>query len=273
MRKATRKRPIQRATRATGAKVEIKKALALCAALVRWAIAASKGSGYEQERRKLAGFTVVAEEAGVEGGDNQRSEHKRGDQEPCQKPSLRLVPSQSSHDQDRRGEANREDDQGDQPPDCGAAPFRARAGDQHRGRDPKLKVASIIRMWLMAEDMEKFRSLSFDDKWRLRGFVFRGEAPDDPRLAPAAVELAEGYQRQDRRLRGIGRWFPAVMGVAFLFLALVGAIRGEVVSTFLYALIALGHLAQYAFNPPATRPRHVSRALSASRQVAAATDC
>jgi hypothetical protein len=119
-------------------------------------------------------------------------------------------------------------------------------------------------MWLVAEDMETFRSLSYGDKWRLRGCVFRGEAPDDPRLAPAAVELAEGYQRQDRRFRGVGRWFPAVMGVAFVLLALVGAIKGEMVSTVLYALIALGHLAQYAFNP-ATRPKHVARALSASR--------
>jgi len=117
--------------------------------------------------------------------------------------------------------------------------------------------------------METFRSLSYGDKWRLRGCVFRGEAPDDPRLAPAAVELAEGYQRQDRRFRGIGRWFPAVMGVAFVLLALVGAIKGETMSTVLYALIALGHLAQYAFNP-ATRPQHVARALSASRQGAEA---
>jgi hypothetical protein len=124
-------------------------------------------------------------------------------------------------------------------------------------------------MWLMAEDMETFRSLSYGDKWRLRGFVFRGEAPDDPRLAPAAVELAEGYQRQDRRFRGIGRWFPGVMGVAFVLLALVGAIKGETVSPVLYALIALGHLAQHAFNP-ATRPQHVARALSASRRGAEA---
>ena len=121
-------------------------------------------------------------------------------------------------------------------------------------------------MWTREEEMETFGELSYGEKWRLRGFVLRGEAPDDPRLAAATAELAEGYQRQSRRLRGATRWFPAVMGVAFGLLALVGVAKGEVVTPVLYALVALGHLAQYAFNP-ATRPKKVARSLAASEEV------
>jgi hypothetical protein len=41
--------------------------------------------------------------------------------------------------------------------------------------------------------MRAFKALSFRDRWRVRRFVFRGEAPDDPRMATAAIELAERY--------------------------------------------------------------------------------
>jgi hypothetical protein len=125
-------------------------------------------------------------------------------------------------------------------------------------------------MWLMEEQMETFRALSYGEKWRLRSFVFRGEAPRDSRLAAASAELAEGYQRQDRRLRGLSRWFPALLGVAFGLLALTAAIKGETVSAVLYTLIGLGNLAQYAFNP-ATRPKRVARSLAASKAVLAAS--
>lgn len=118
--------------------------------------------------------------------------------------------------------------------------------------------------------METLGALSYGERWRLRGFVLRGEAPDDPRLAAATAELAEGYQRQDRRLRGVGRWLPAVLGVAFGLLVLTAAIKGEAVSAVLYTLIGLGNLAQYAFNP-AARPKRVARSLAASKEVLAAT--
>ncbi len=125
-------------------------------------------------------------------------------------------------------------------------------------------------MWTREEEMETFGALSYGEKWRLRGFVLRGEAPDDPRLAAATAELAESYQRQDRRLRGVSRWFPAVLGVAFSLFALLRVIEGEMVPGALYALIALGNLAQYAFNP-AARPKRVARSLAASEEVLAAS--
>jgi len=109
---------------------------------------------------------------------------------------------------------------------------------------------------------------SYADKWRLRGFVFRGEAPDDPRLAAATVELAESYQRQMRRYRGVGRWFPGALGIAFSILALLNGLQGDKVSVVLYALIALGNFAHYAFNP-VTRPKNVARSLAASEDVLA----
>jgi hypothetical protein len=125
-------------------------------------------------------------------------------------------------------------------------------------------------MWLMGEQMETFRALSYGEKWRLRGFVFRGEAPGDSRLAAASAELAEGYLRQNQPLQGVSRWFPAVLAVVFGLFALLKAIEGEMLGAALYVLIALGNLAQYTFNP-ATRPKRVARSLAASEQVLAAS--
>jgi hypothetical protein len=56
-----------------------------------------------------------------------------------------------------------------------------------------------------------FRALSYGDKWRVGGFLRRGEAPQDPRIAAAVVEWAESYQRQEQRHAALLRWLPLVV--------------------------------------------------------------
>src|SRR5215467_9400366 len=53
----------------------------------------TEDSRYEEEHRELADVAVITEEAVVEGGDDQRAEYDRADQEPQQKASLRPVAS------------------------------------------------------------------------------------------------------------------------------------------------------------------------------------
>ena len=95
--------------------------------------------------------------------------------------------------------------------------------------------------------MQAFKALSFSDRWRVRRFVFRGEAPDDPRMAAAAIELAERYQRRDHP--GILGWGMAFLLVCFSVLLIWAAIDGnvrEIVISGAWILIAAAHL---AFNP------------------------
>jgi hypothetical protein len=49
-----------------------------------------------------------------------------------------------------------------------------------------------------SDDMRTYQALSYDEKWCVTGLVAKGEAPHDPRMASAAVELAERYQRSGR---------------------------------------------------------------------------
>jgi hypothetical protein len=53
-------------------------------------------------------------------------------------------------------------------------------------------------MWDPDDEMQVFKALSYWDKVRIGRCLARGEAPDDPRKAAAAVELAESYQRKSR---------------------------------------------------------------------------
>jgi hypothetical protein len=114
--------------------------------------------------------------------------------------------------------------------------------------------------------MQAFKALSFADRWRVRRFVFRGEAPDDPRMAAAAIELAERYQRRNHPR--ILSWGMAFLLVCFSALLIWSAIDGDARETVIsgaWILIAAAHL---AFNPE-TRPKSVARSLEASKQVAA----
>lgn len=112
--------------------------------------------------------------------------------------------------------------------------------------------------------MEAFKALSFGDKWRVSRFVYHGEAPKDPRLAAAAIELAESYQRQ--RFAGWLRWLAVVVAVGATFAAILTAVDGEPLQAGVLGLVALTNIGHLAFNP-ATRPQSVARSLEASRQL------
>jgi len=119
-------------------------------------------------------------------------------------------------------------------------------------------------MWRVEENMEAFKTLSFGEKWRVRGFLMRGSAPDDPRLAPAAVELADGYQRQ--QFASWMRWLPGVLVALASAGFILNALDNDLLGMILNALTALAAAAQYLLNP-ATRPKNAARSAEASRQV------
>jgi|GEM_PF-2969727 len=119
-------------------------------------------------------------------------------------------------------------------------------------------------MWRTEENMETFRALSFGEKWSIRGYVARGSAPSNPRLARAAIELAESYQRQ--RLYAGMRWLPGVMIAIGLAGLLLNALDGDQIGTILNVLIIVVAVAQYILNP-ATKPKNVARSVEASRQI------
>jgi hypothetical protein len=114
--------------------------------------------------------------------------------------------------------------------------------------------------------MEAFKALSFSDRWRVRRFVFRGEAPGDPRLAAAAVELAERYRRRDKA--GLSGWAMLILLVSASGLLVRAAIDGDTLGIVISGVLMLGAAAHFALNP-ATRPKRVARSLEASRQLTA----
>lgn len=123
-------------------------------------------------------------------------------------------------------------------------------------------------MWPTGEGMQTFQALSYSDKWRVRGFLVRGEAPPDRQTAAAAAELAESYQRQGRTFMKLMRWLSATGVVVFGAAAIFMAIDGDALKAILYALLALTNVAHLMYNP-AVRPQNVARSLEASRQVIA----
>jgi hypothetical protein len=114
--------------------------------------------------------------------------------------------------------------------------------------------------------MQAFKALSFGDRWRVRRFVYRGEAPRDPQMAAAAIALAESYQRQGHM--GLVRWGTVAMVVLMVPLAVHAAISGDALEAILWGLTALGNAAHLTFNP-ATQPKSMARSLEASRRIAA----
>jgi hypothetical protein len=65
------------------------------------------------------------------------------------------------------------------------------------------------------DDMRIYQALSYGEKWRVTRLVATGEAPHDPRMAAAAVELAEHYQHK-------GRGEPTLYRFLAIALVLVG---------------------------------------------------
>jgi predicted anti-sigma-YlaC factor YlaD len=119
-----------------------------------------------------------------------------------------------------------------------------------------------------SDDMGTFQALSYGEKWRVNRLVSKGESPQDPRMAIAAVELAEKCQRRRSEVplhRGLAIALILV-GLAFAALA---ATQGDALMVGAMALLVLSNVAQFAFNPM-TRPKNVTRSLEASKRVSAA---
>lgn len=124
-------------------------------------------------------------------------------------------------------------------------------------------------MWEVDDEMQVFKALPYRDKVRVSRCLARGEAPDDPQRATAAVELAESYQRKSPSLMTLMRWLPAIM-IIFGGIGLVlDALEGDYLGSILYALFALIAAIHFMINP-ATRPKNMARALEGSRLIASA---
>ena len=123
-------------------------------------------------------------------------------------------------------------------------------------------------MWPLDEQMPTFKALSYRDKLRVGRTVTRGEAPEDPRMAAAAVELAESYRRQSWGYTGLMRWGPALMLVIAGCGAVFNATDGDALGLIFNALLALLGVSGLVVSP-ATRPKNMARALEASRRAAA----
>jgi hypothetical protein len=123
-------------------------------------------------------------------------------------------------------------------------------------------------MWSVEDKMQTFLALSYGDKWRVRGYLVRGEAPYDQQMAAAAVELAESYQRHGRSYKTLMRWGPVAMVVVFSFAACLRAVEGDTLMAIIYALVMLTNIGHLMFNP-AIRPRNIARSLETSRRMVA----
>jgi predicted nucleic acid-binding Zn ribbon protein len=119
-------------------------------------------------------------------------------------------------------------------------------------------------------DMRMYQALSYGDKWRVTRQVAKGEAPHDPRMASAAVELAERYQRRGRNESTLYRFLAIALILVGVALAILAAIEGHALVMGSMALIALTNAGQLVFNPM-LRQKNVARSLEASRRVSRGT--
>lgn len=120
-----------------------------------------------------------------------------------------------------------------------------------------------------SDEMQTFRALSYGEKWRVTRLIAKGEAPQDPGMAAAAVELAESYQRKEGGTSTLFRWLAIMLALAAGGLVALATVDGDVPVMIAMALIVLTNVGHLALNP-AARPQNVARSLEASRQVSAA---
>lgn len=116
--------------------------------------------------------------------------------------------------------------------------------------------------------MRMFRALSYGEKWRVNRLVTKGESPQDPRMAAAAVELAERCQRRKREVP-LHRGLAILLTLVGLGLGTVAAAQGDALLAGAMALLVLSNAGQFAVNPM-IRPKNVARSLEAARRVSAA---
>lgn len=117
--------------------------------------------------------------------------------------------------------------------------------------------------------MRTYQALPYGEKWHVTRLVAKGKAPRDPRMAAAAVELAERYRRRERDEATLHRFLAIALIFVGVVLAILAAADGDALVMSAMALIALTNVAQLAFNPM-LRPKNVARSLEASRRVSAA---
>lgn len=114
--------------------------------------------------------------------------------------------------------------------------------------------------------LSTYRELSISERLRVARHLTKGEAPKDPYMAVAAVELAESYRAHGRVHMTLVRWLPVFSVVVFGAISIPAAIAGSVGMTVMAGLLALGAFGHLVFNP-AVRPKHAAQALEASKQV------
>lgn len=117
--------------------------------------------------------------------------------------------------------------------------------------------------------MPTFRALSYGEKWRVTRLVAKGEAPHDPRMVAAAVELAESYQQRESVAPRLFRWLAFALIPGAGAVAIIAAIDGDAPVLIAMALVVLTNVGHLVFNP-AARPQNVARSLEASRRVSVA---
>lgn len=125
-------------------------------------------------------------------------------------------------------------------------------------------------MWPQDNEMKAFKALPYGQKLRVGRSLARGEAPADPQLAVAAVELGESYERQDRLSAGAYRWAPLLILVFAAPLAISAIDQGDELGLIVNALVVLTSAMHFALSP-ATRPKNMARGLEASRRIAGFT--
>lgn len=133
------------------------------------------------------------------------------------------------------------------------------------------RLASGIRIsdvWFLNLEGEELRALSYGDRFRLSRHLARGEAPFDPRMAAAAVEIAENYQSKSRSHVALIGWAPLLLIIFNAFLFTAAASDGDQLGLALYGLIILVSGVNLMLNP-LTRPKNMARSVEAARRVAA----
>jgi hypothetical protein len=121
-------------------------------------------------------------------------------------------------------------------------------------------------MWFLNQEGEEFRALSYGDKWRLSRCLARGETLRDPRLASAAIELGESYERRGRDYKALIRWAPIFLLVLNGCLLVSAVIEGDQWRLIMSALIVLGSAVDLVFSP-VYRPKNMARSVDAARQL------
>ena len=119
-----------------------------------------------------------------------------------------------------------------------------------------------------SDDMRTFQALSYGEKWRVNRLVSKGESPQDPRMATAAVELAKKCQRRKREVP-LHRGLAIVLILVGLAFAVLATAQGDALMVGAMTLLVLSNVAQFIFNPM-TRPKNVARSLEASKRISAA---